>query len=128
MQKIVLFFLLPMIIFLSACASQPAKTLIKNEETSDASEETAAVTVPSREAVFLYGRRQNLSSRLLLTLAGEPVLLPSGYIRLVGVVSGGKPTACLEIGGRGLALGEGEAVDDYRIVGIDGDSVVLEKR
>lgn len=92
-----------------------------------ASLEAEGIAAPSREAVFLYNDAKTLPKRVALNLAGEPVLLPSGYVRLVGVVSGGKPIACLEIGGRGLALGKGEMVNDYRIIGIAGDRVVLER-
>ncbi len=90
-------------------------------------EEAETVESPTREAVFVYGNPKDCPKRLVLTLAGEPVLLPSGYVRLVGVVSGGRPIACLEIGGRGLALGKGENINDYRVVGINDDSVVLER-
>ena len=112
---------------LSSCAAERPKAPVIIER-PDLSAEAETAPAPSREAVFIYGGRKNLASRLILTLTGEPVLLPSGYVRLVGVVSGGKPTACLEIGGRGLALGAGETVDDYRIVGIGADSAVLERQ
>jgi hypothetical protein len=90
--------------------------------------ETEAVELPSREALLVYGSGQNTPARLILTLAGGPYLLPSGYARLAGVVSGEKPIVLLEVGGRGLALGKGETVDDYRVVSITGDSVLLAKR
>jgi len=113
-------------IMLSSCSSQSHKPAL-NEETV-ATEETEAAEIPSREAVFVYGNQKNSPSKLVLTFSGEPVLLPSGYVRLVGVVSGGRPMACLEIGGRGLAVGEGETFDDYRIVWVNRDNVVLERR
>jgi hypothetical protein len=127
MKKTVVLLLLSLMIFFCACASQPAKPPIKIDEIPAASEETEAVSVPSREPVFIYGNRKDLASHLILTLTGEPVLLPSGYVRLAGVVSGRRKTVCVEIGGRGLALGEGETADDYRIVRISGDTAVLEK-
>jgi hypothetical protein len=126
MKQTTCLLLIVLAVLLSSCASQPSKGLINNE-TTDISAEAEAVPIPSRESVFIYSGRKNPASRLILTLSGEPVLLSSGYIRLVGVVSGGKPTACLEIGGRGLALEEGETVDDYRIVSMGGDRVVLER-
>jgi len=113
-------------IMLSSCSLQSHKPVL-SEETA-ATEETEAAEIPSREAVFVYGNQKNSPSKLVLTFSSEPVLLPSGYVRLVGVVSGGRPIACLEIGGRGLALGEGELVDAYRVVGIGSNNVVLERR
>jgi len=127
MKKIALILSLALVMFLSACSAQPSKPRVINNEAAGVSEEPEAVAVPSREAVFVYGDRRSLSSRLVLTLAGEPVLLPSGYVRLAGVVSGRRKTVCVEIGGRGLALEEGETADDYRIVRISGDRVVLER-
>lgn len=127
MRKIALFLSLTMIVFLSACSSAPTKPVIIDKEASGFSEEAEVVSAPSRESVFVYGNRKNAASHLILTLTGEPVLLPSGYVRLAGVVSGGRKTACVEIGGRGLALEEGEVIDDYRIVRINYDNVVLER-
>ncbi len=109
-------------LLLAACSARPQPAVMKTVET----EEAEPVACPSREPVFLYGGKQ-APPRLTLFLAGEPSLLPSGYARLAGVVSGQRRSACVEIGGRGLALGEGELVDDYRITGIAGDRVVLEK-
>jgi hypothetical protein len=128
MKKTTCVLLIALALLLSACASQPPRKIVNNDSEPAVSGEAETVSEPSRESVFIYSKRQSLSSRLVLSLAGEPVLLPSGYIRLVGVVSGGKPTACLEIGGRGLALEEGETIDAYRIVRINGHTVVLERR
>ncbi len=81
----------------------------------------------SREAVFIYGNKADPRKNITLKVGGEPILLPSGYLRLSGVVRGCQPIACLESGGRGLVLGKGEKMDDYRVVRIDGDHVILEK-
>jgi hypothetical protein len=126
MKKIACFLLIPLVMFLAACAAQPRK-VINDSAISTVSEEAEVVSVPSRESVFVYGNRKNLSARLVLALTGEPVLLPSGYLRLAGVVSGERKTVCLELGGRGLALTEGEAIDDYRIVRISDNTAILEK-
>jgi len=106
---------------LSACAPEPPRMRLNDEPTvvSDA---------PSREAVFTYNDKKEMPRRLVLSLAGEPLLLPSGYVRLAGVVRGERPVALIEIGGRGLALAKGESVDDYRVVRVDGDNIVLERR
>ena len=124
MNKITPLLLVLFAVILSSCSAQPRKV---NSEAAVVSAEAEEVTGPSREAVFVYNNTENLPSKLILALSSEPILLPSGYARLVGVVSGGKKTACFEIGGRGLALGEGEEIDDYRIVGIYGSHVVLKK-
>ena len=113
-------------IFLSACAPRPNQVEKNaNSFVESTTEEVESVVEASREVVFTYGGQQNLPPRLILTLGGEPVLFPSGYVRLVGVVSGGKPTACLELGGRGLALGIDDSLDGYRMASIQGQEVVL---
>lgn len=126
MMRLSVILLVIMTITVSSCTSNRNFTSKSFEE----SEETVAeqsVETPSHEALFVYSNQSNLPNRIVLTLASEPLLLPSGYVRLVGVVSGGKPVACLEIGGRGLAMGEGEAIDGYRVSGINNDNVVLER-
>lgn len=88
----------------------------------------ATPEVESRGSVYVYGQdRLTNSGRVILQLNGEPLLLPSGYARVVGVVSGGRPVACLEIGGRGLALGEGDKLDDYQVISISERSIILQK-
>lgn len=110
----------------SSCASRPPKAFQEAEEVS-LTGEAEAVEIPSREAVYVYNNQKKLAEKMVLRLNGESPLLPSGYVRLVGVVSGGKPIACLEIGGRGLVVGEGDKIDDYRIARIDSDNVVFER-
>ena len=117
-------FILLVPLLLTACAPQPRRTAL--EPAPAVTEEAETAAVPSREPVYIYGNK-NLPARLTLSFSGEPFLLPSGYARLAGVVSGQRLAACVEIGGRGLALEEGEDVDDYRVVRIQGDHVVLEK-
>ncbi len=119
-----LFLILPFL--LTACAPQPRQAPAVLQPA--VSEEAETVSLPSREAVYLYGNKCSSPTRLILSLSGEPLLLPSGYARLAGVVSGQTRTACVEIGGRGLALEEGEEVDAYRVAGIESDFVTLEKR
>ncbi len=92
-----------------------------------AGEEMSQEQASTRESVFIYNQQKSLPDRIVLGFNCGPILLPSGYARLAGVVSGGNPIACLEIGGRGLALSQGEKADDYRVVRIGGDSVILEK-
>ncbi|OGB89856.1 hypothetical protein A2625_05345 [candidate division WOR-1 bacterium RIFCSPHIGHO2_01_FULL_53_15] len=124
MNKLAIVILLILGLALAGCASPERKITIRNEAEDISGE---AVIAPSREAVYIYGNQRDLPKTLILRIGGEPVLLPSGYLRLAGVVSGEKPTACLEIAGGGLALGEGETIDAYRIIRIASDHVVLEK-
>lgn len=112
---------------LSACAPEPPRMRLNDEPTA-VSDEAEVEDAPSREAVFTYNDKKEIPKRLVLSLAGEPLLLPSGYARLAGVVRGEKPIALIEIGGRGLALAKGESIDDYRVVRVDGDNIVLERR
>ena len=109
---------------LLGCVPRPHISLDRGPAVS---EEAEPVSLPTRESVYLYGDK-SLPNRLTLSFSGEPRLLASGYARLAGVVSGQRRTACVEIGGRGLALEKGEMVDAYRITGIESDHVVLEKK
>jgi len=113
-------------ILISSCASRSPRNF-QTIEAATPSEEAETIEAPSREAVYIYSNQKKLAENIILRFSSEPILLPSGYARLVGVVSGGKPVACLEIGGRGLVVGKGEEIDDYRVVGIGNDSVVLER-
>lgn len=131
MKKFALILLMVAVIVLSSCASQNP-TIVGNHKAADGEDGFAEpveekIDIPSREAVFIYGNQCNSPKRLVLNLGSEPVLLPSGYVRLVGVVSGGKPVALIEIGGRGLALGVGEMVDGYIVGRIDGNGIMLER-
>jgi hypothetical protein len=85
---------------------------------------TAEAVIISNEAVRIYDQA---AARIVFRLMGEPGRLPGGFGRLVGVVSGRKTVALLDLGGRGLALTEGDRVDDYRVSRITGDKLVLTK-
>jgi hypothetical protein len=119
MERII-WLLLPVLLLLNGCAGSDtgAKHSFQPENI------TAETEVISNEAVTVYDQ---VADRIVLRLAGEPRALPGGYGRLVGVVSGRKMVALLELGGRGLALEEGEKVDDHRVSRITGDQVVLTK-
>jgi hypothetical protein len=91
-------------------------------------ETTITREVETRGSVYVYGQGQPTGAdRIELKLNGEPLLLPSGYARIVGVVSGGCPVACFEIGGRGVALGLGDKLDGYQLVSIDDKGIILQK-
>jgi len=123
---IILFSLIFMSLTISSCTSRSPQTFQAIEPVTP-SEEAETVEAPSREAVYTYSNQKKLAEKMILKFSSEPILLPSGYVRLVGVVSGGRPVACLEIGGRGLVLGKGGEIDDYRVCGIGNDYVLLER-
>ncbi|MDD5382713.1 MAG: hypothetical protein PHH60_03555 [Candidatus Margulisbacteria bacterium] len=125
-MKILIAALLLLTMFFSSCASQEKVSVEPGTETT-ITPEAEMLEMPSREAVFVYGSTKDLPRIVTLKLAGEPFLFPSGYVRLAGVVSGGKPVALIEIGGRGLALEKGDKINDYRIAGITSDNVLLKK-
>lgn len=127
-QTVWLLILLVALLPLISCAAEEPKTtnsVIGDEETSA---EVSVTDQPTAEPIYVYGAKRELPNNLSLKLVGEPILFPSGYVRLAGVVSGLRPVALLEVGGKGLALREGEEINDYRIAGINGDCVVLERR
>ncbi len=113
-------------LLLSSCASDDQHTAVKENDTVS-SDDTMVERTATREPVFVYNQPKKVPDRIVLSFSSGPILLPSGYVRLAGVVSGGDPIACLEIGGRGLAFLRGEKADDYRVERINGDSVILEK-
>lgn len=89
-------------------------------------------SVASREAVYIYSEKQAGSNSLMLR--SEPLLLSTGYARLVGVVSGpvcpaggDRPIALIELGGRGLTVAVGEVVDGFTVDHIDQEIVYLTK-
>ncbi|MFA6169998.1 MAG: hypothetical protein WCW67_00640 [Candidatus Margulisiibacteriota bacterium] len=92
----------------------------------------AAPEQPSREAVYVYSEKQAGPNSLMLR--SEPLLLSTGYARLVGVVSGSarpadgdRPIALIELGGRGLTAAVGEVVDGFTVDHIDQEVVYLSK-
>lgn len=85
--------------------------------------EAAPEQPASREAVYVYTEKQASS----LMLRNEPLLLSTGYARLVGVVSGDRPIALIELGGRGLTAAVGDVVDGYSVDHIDQEVIYLAK-
>ena len=79
---------------------------------------------PTREAVVILEKPKTV----VLTRGGEPALLTSDYGRLAGVVEGDKPTVCLEVNGKGLALSLGETVNGYALVAISPTQATLKRR
>jgi Tfp pilus assembly protein PilP len=99
------------------------------EEAKTAKEESTTKEADSRETLFVYD--QPLASKkeeLILSLESAPLLLAPGYVRLVGVVSGGKPLALLEVGGRGLCVEVGKEVGEYKIAKIANQEICLKRK
>ncbi|MBI5078705.1 hypothetical protein HZB08_01615 [Candidatus Saganbacteria bacterium] len=110
------------VVFLSSCSSYKEKPAVRERVTEEVSSEAGSSPAPSSgEAVFVYGN----PDKIILTLGGEALLLPSGYARLAGVVKGEEWSACLEIGGREQAVAVGEVIDGYRIKSISGKNMDL---
>lgn len=115
----------------SSCS--PKETITVNPESAADDEPfldlPASKEVSSRKPVFVYSEKDNLSKEeIVLRINNEPILLTSGYVRLVGVVSGGRPMALLEVGGRGLVVGVGDEISGYLISHISKDRIKLIKK
>lgn len=126
-----IFILILTALLLVSCSPSKEKGLetTKEEPEMVMVEEETTLETDSREALFVYDQPlMSDKNELILKLESEPLLLASGYIRLVGVVSGGKPLALLEVGGRGLCVGIGEEVGEYIIAKISRKSVCLRKK
>ena len=128
--KLILIILL--VLALSSCASvkEKAEVNLEEEESEIMVEQVPSAEVDVRKPIYVYENKPEMVSlrNVTLTLNSEPLLLPSGYVRLVGVVSGGRPMALIEVGGRGLCIGIGEAVGAYRVVGISKKGIKLVRR
>lgn len=117
--------LILMVFFLCSCAApQEEKSVSADNAANDGMVEEA----PTREALYVYNNNAiETSPEIILSLNSRPLLLAAGYIRLVGVVSGGKPIALLEVAGKGLCVGVGEKIENYKVVSIGEGEVKLEK-
>ncbi|MEA3492937.1 MAG: hypothetical protein U9R38_00965 [Candidatus Margulisiibacteriota bacterium] len=130
MIKIILLLIIPVLLF-SSCS--PKEAIVVNPR--PAADDEPFLDLPaskegeSRKPVFVYNEKDNLAKEeILLRINSEPILLTSGYVRLVGVVSGGRPMALLEVGGRGLVVGVGEEVSEYIVSYIVKDRIRLIKK
>ncbi|MFH1825816.1 MAG: hypothetical protein ABH823_00805 [bacterium] len=127
-KPLVFILLLPLI--LTACNSKDKlESSLKEQETAEGViVQPPTLEAEPREPVYVYGQQTKASpDELTLSINNEPLLVNSSYVRLVGVVSGGKPLALLEIAGRGLCLGVGKRVSDYQITEINVKGVKLER-
>ncbi len=126
-----LIFLVLAILALSSCSSRPEQVEVKAEEEELRVEEEIAPTAEAeaREAVYIYKAHpgQVSSDKITLAMNDDPLLLPDGYVRLVGVVSGGKPIAVIEVGGRGVVVERGDQVCGYTLILIDKGKILLKR-
>lgn len=118
--KIILLLLL--ILALSSCS--PRRPVEVTEEKPPTSEAQV------REPLYTYEKDTSPANpdSFCLDLNDEPLLLPDGYVRLVGVVSGGRPIALIEVGGRGRCVRPGDIIGDHAVVGISPRTARLRKR
>jgi hypothetical protein len=130
------------IVALSSCSSEKNKVeAVQEEETEAVEEQVSSVESGPREPIYVYGKHpeKDTLKEVILRLNAEPVLLPvhrspegeggaSGYVRLVGVVSGGRPLALVELGGKGLGVGIGEEFAGYRIASISSRKIILKRK
>ncbi|MFC1540706.1 hypothetical protein ACFL4J_01560 [Candidatus Margulisiibacteriota bacterium] len=102
---------------------------LEEKELDVVQEQIATPEAPPREPVFIYQDQPERipSQEVVLSLDAEPVLLTSGYVRLVGVVSGGRPLALIEVAGKGLGVAVGQSVGGYKVLGISERGVKLRR-
>jgi hypothetical protein len=122
-----LLFLILLILALSSCSSNKEKVEAAMDENEANEGFEPSVEVKAREPLYIYENHPDKigSKEVDLGMNKEPLLLSSGYVRLVGVVSGGKPLALVEVGGRGLCLEPGEELGEYKVMEISEKSVRL---
>ncbi len=110
-----------------SASEEPEKVSLEEQEAAEAIEEqTPSVEVESRKPLYVYNNRPTENpGKLTLKLNNEPLLLPNGYVRLVGVVSGpacrtgrGKSRALIEVAGKGRCVGVGDKVGRYKVVSV----------
>ena len=113
----------------SASIGKEEKVDIKNSDGDSVEEKAPSVEVEPREPVYVYDKHPgNNLKEVALSLNNEPLLLSNGYLRLVGVVSGGKPLALVEIGGRGICAEIGGRIGDYSVVSISEKEINLKRK
>lgn len=118
-------------LLLTSCSGSKEEPKVGQQEESLEIVESRENTVEAdpRETLFVYkDQAATDQNEIILKLNAEPLLLTSGYVRLVGVVSGGKPLALIEVGGRGFGVEIGEEVGKYQVVDISARSVRLIKK
>ncbi|MFH1542402.1 MAG: hypothetical protein ABIE84_04850 [bacterium] len=126
MKSLIVPFLLFLAVFSSACASPEPKISLEEQE---ALENIPEPITPSREALYVYNAQAQVKNdRVELRINNEPLLLKDSYVRLVGVVSGGRPRALIDVGGRGVVVGCLDDFYGYSVESILSDCVWLMKK
>jgi len=126
--KYFLFFCL--VLLLSSCSSNSAikESPLPQEDNSVPEEKVETSDVSSREPLFVYKNQAPSDAKSIkLGINSEPLLLSSGYIRLVGVVSGVRPVAIIEVAGKGLCVEIGDEVCGYKIESISAKNIYMLK-
>ncbi len=125
-------FIILLALALSSCAfvKEKAGVNLEEQESEILVEEAPSAEVDARKPIYVYENKPEKVTlrKVTLTLNSEPLLLPNGYVRLVGVVSGGKPIALIEVGGRGICIEIGETVGAYRVVRISKKEIKLVRK
>ncbi len=125
MKKELIILLLLAAGLLSSCSGSKEEPIIEPEIVE---EDLTTPEAKPRQALFVYKEQQEQDAgEIELKLNAAPLLLGSSYVRLAGVVSGGRPRALIELGGRGLVAGIGDQVLGYRVVWIGSGLVKLAK-
>ena len=122
--------LISLTLLLSSCSTQKDEkninTGFREDDVAIVEEQAASPAVDARQPIYIYNQqKQNEEQETTLRLNGDPLLLRNNYVRLVGVVSGGRPMALVEVGGRGCVLGAGEMVSGCRVVSIMENCIIL---
>lgn len=127
--------LFTVLFLLSSCSSSESQTdykqmaLEEQEAQEDVVEKASSAEGSQRKPIFVYNDQSKKGVSLgktVLKLNAEPLLLASSYVRLVGVVSGGRPVrrsskneggpmALIEVGGKGFCVGIGDEICGHRV-------------
>lgn len=117
-----LIFIILLILALSSCSSVKEKeeVILDEDQSEIIKEQLPSDEADARAPIYVYQNQSEKVSlkEVTLKLNAEPLLLPNGYVRLVGVVSGGSPMALIEVGGRGRLVEVGDGIGKYRVAGI----------
>ena len=110
---------------LTSCSGSNSEPVIEPESVE---EESITPEAKPREALFVYQDKTKIGQQEIeLKLNAAPLLLSDSYVRLAGVVSGGKPIALIEIGGRGQLVRSGDRISGYRVIWIGEGMLKLSK-
>jgi hypothetical protein len=125
---VILFF--GMLLALSSCSADKEKVDVVPVAVEEIEESIPSFEAEARAPLYICADQVTSISpdMILLKLNAEPILLASSYVRLVGVVSGGKPLALIEVGGKGLGVEIGSACGGYKVSNIFNNGIRLVKR